>query len=130
MQFCTSIPYGYVETFSKSAKVLPEFYLEDNGSMTLEKWNVKQSGNPTLHFQIQILNKRVLLQRKISQLELNYSGIRPYPKSLKQFQLHDGLLYRKVFFGKHGKQSYFLKLVLPPQLIDQVLKSCHAEVGH
>ena len=29
-----SIPYGYVETISMSAKVVQESYLEDNGSMT------------------------------------------------------------------------------------------------
>ena len=70
------------------------------------------------------------MQRKTSQLELNISGIRPYLKSLKQLQLPDGLLYGKIFSDRHCKQSYFLQLVLQPQLIDQVLKCCHDEVGH
>ena len=33
----TYIPYGYVATISKSVKVVPKSYLEDNGSMTLDK---------------------------------------------------------------------------------------------
>ena len=37
----TYIPYGYVETISKSAKVVPESYLEDNGSVTLDTWKVE-----------------------------------------------------------------------------------------
>ena len=119
-----------MQTISKSAKVVPESYLEDNGSMTLDRWKVEQSKDPTLHFLIELLNKEVLLQRKTTQLELNCSGIGPYLKSLKQFQLHDGLLYRKVFSDKHGKWLYLLQLVLPSQLIDQDLKGCHDEVGH
>ena len=87
--------------------------------MTLDKCKVEQSKDLTLHFCIQLLNEGVLLQRKTTQLELNCPGIRPYLKSLKQFQLHDGLLYRKVFSDKHGKWSYLLQLVLPSQLIDQ-----------
>ena len=41
----TSILHGYVETSLKSAKVVPESYHEDNGSMTLHKWKVDQSKN-------------------------------------------------------------------------------------
>ena len=70
------------------------------------------------------------MQKKTTQLELNCPGIRPYLKSLKQFQLHDGLLYRKVFSDKHRKGFYVLQLVLPSQLIDQVLKVCHDEIGN
>ena len=123
----TSIPYAYVETISKSTKVVPESYL---GSMTLDKWKVEQSKDPSLHFLNQLLNEGVLLQRKTSQVELNCPGNRPYLKSQKQIQLHNGLLYKKVYSDKHRKQSYFLQLVLPPQLIDYVLKSCYDEVGH
>ena len=85
---------------------------------------------PTLHFLIQVLNEGDLLQRKTTQLELNCPGIRPYLQSLNQFKLHDGLLYGKVFSDKHEKWSYLLQLVLPHQLIDQVLKGCHDEVCH
>ena len=97
MQFSqgTSTPYVYVETISKSAKVDPVSYLEDNGSMTLDKWKVEQSKDPTLHF---IIQKEFCCKGKLSE-------IRPYLKSLKQFQLHDGLLYRKVFSDKHGNSS-------------------------
>ena len=126
----TSIPYGYVETISKSTAVVPESYLEDNGSMTLDKCKVEQSKDPPLHFLIQILNEGDLLQMKTTQLELNCPEIRPRLKSLKQFQLHNGLLYRKIFSHKHGKWSHPLQLVLPSQLTDQVLKGCHDEVGH
>ena len=99
----TSIPYVYAETISKSAKVVPESYLDNNGSMTLDKWKVEQSKDPTLCFLFQ---------------------------SLKQFQLHDGILYRKVFSDKHGKWVYLLQLILPSQLTDQVLKDCHDEACH
>ena len=33
----TGISYGYVETVSKSVKVIPESYFEDSESMTLDK---------------------------------------------------------------------------------------------
>ena len=51
----TGIPYGYVETVSKSAKVISESYFEDSKSMTLEKWKVEQGKDATLHFLIQHL---------------------------------------------------------------------------
>ena len=49
---------------------------------------------------------------------------------MKQLQLHDGLLYRKVFSDKAGKQAHLLQLVLPSQFINQAIRGCHDEVGH
>ena len=106
------IPYRYVQTVSKSAKVITESYVEDSEAMTLDKWKVEQGKDPTLHFLIQHLQEGVLLKRKTSQLELKCPEIRPYLKSLKQLQLHDGL-YRKMFSDKTGKQAHLLQLVLP-----------------
>ena len=60
----TGIPYGYVETISKSAKVIPESYFEDSEPMTLDKWKVEQDKDPTLHFLIQHLQEGILLKRK------------------------------------------------------------------
>ena len=37
----TGIPYGYVETVSKSAKVITKSYFDDSESMTLDKWKVE-----------------------------------------------------------------------------------------
>ena len=65
MQFSKGHPYGYVETTSKSAKIILESYLEDNGSMILDKWKVDQSKDLTLHFLIQLLNEGVLLKGKL-----------------------------------------------------------------
>ena len=39
----TGIPYGYVETVSKSAKATPKSYFEDSGFLTLDKWKVEQA---------------------------------------------------------------------------------------
>ena len=63
----TGIPYGYVETVSKSTKVIPESYFENSESMTLDKWKVEQGKDPFLHFIIQHLKEEVLLKRKTSQ---------------------------------------------------------------
>ena len=43
----TGIPYGYVETVFKSAKVVPKSYFEDSEYMTLDKWKVEQGKDPT-----------------------------------------------------------------------------------
>ena len=51
--------------------------------MILDEWKVEQSKDPTLHFIITLLNEGGWLQKKITQLELNCQGIRPYLKSLK-----------------------------------------------
>ena len=67
----TGISYGYVETVSKSAKVIFKSYFEDSEPMTLDKWKVEQGKHCTLHFLIQHLQEGVLLKRKTSQLELN-----------------------------------------------------------
>ena len=53
----TGIPNGYVETVSKSAKVIPKSYFEYSESMTLDKWKVEQGKDPTLYFLI--IYKRV-----------------------------------------------------------------------
>ena len=63
----TGIPFGYVETVSKSAKAIPKSYLEDSESMTLDKWKVDQGKDPTLQSLIQHLQEGVLLKRKTSQ---------------------------------------------------------------
>ena len=63
----TEILYGYVETVSTCAKVIPESYFEDSESMTPDKWKVEQGKDPTLHFLIQHLQEGVLLKRKTSQ---------------------------------------------------------------
>ena len=69
----TGIPYEYVETVSKSAKVIPESCFEDSDSVTLDKWKVEQGKDPTLHFLIQHLQRGVLLKRKTSQLRVKMS---------------------------------------------------------
>ena len=61
----TGIPYGYVETVSKSAKIIPKSYFEDGESMTLDKLKVEQGKDPTLHFLIQHLQEGVLLKGKL-----------------------------------------------------------------
>ena len=63
----TGIPNGYVETVSKSPKLIPKSYFEDSWSITPDKWKVEQGKVPTLHFLIQHLQKVVLLKRKTSQ---------------------------------------------------------------
>ena len=98
--------------------------------MTLDKWKVEQGKDPTLHFLIWHLQEGVLLKRKTYQLELNCPEIRPYLKSLKQLQLHDGSLYRKVFPDKTGKQAPLHQLVLPSQFMNQATRGCHDELGH
>ena len=98
--------------------------------MTLDKWKEEQGKDPTLYFLIQHLQEGVLLKRKTSQLGLKCPEIRPYVKSLKQLQLHDGLLYRKVFSYKAGKQAHLLQLVLHSLFINQAIRGCHDEVGH
>ena len=70
------------------------------------------------------------MKRKTSQIELKCPEIRPYLKSLKQLQLHDGLLYRNVFSDKTVKQAHMLQLVLPFQFTNQAIRGCHDEVGH
>ena len=98
--------------------------------MTQDKWKVEQDKYPTPHFLIQHLQEGVLLKRKTSQMKLKCPEIRPYLKCLKQLQLHDGHLYRKVFSDKTGKQAHLLQLVLPSKFINQAIRGCHEEVGH
>ena len=48
----TGIPYGYVQTVSKSAKVVTKSNFEESESLNLDNWKVEQGRDPTLHFLI------------------------------------------------------------------------------
>ena len=43
--------------------------------MTLDKWKVEQSKEPTAHFLMRLLNEGVLLQRKASTYNLIAQGL-------------------------------------------------------
>ena len=126
--FGVSVPYGFVETISKSAKVIPK--PDTTEGMTAEQWKIEQSKDPAVHFIAQLLMEGNLFKRKHTQLELNCPQVKPYLRFLKQFQLQNGLLYRKVYSDKVGKQAYFLQLVLPCQMVNRAIIGCHDEVGH
>ena len=124
-----SVPYGFIETIAKSAKVIPKANDKPEG-MTIDQWVEEQGKDPAIEFIVKLLKEGTLLKRKSAELELNCPQVKPYLKHLKQFQLHDGLLYRKVYSEKVGKKSHFLQLVLPTQMINTAIQGCHDEVGH
>ena len=55
----------------------------------------------------------------------------PFLKNIKQIQVKDDLLYRKVVsFNQGAIKTCLWQLVLPQQLIEKALTGCHDQVGH
>ena len=57
--------------------------------------------------------------------------VEPFLKNIKQIQVKDDLLYRKVVsFNQGAIKTCLWQLVLPQQLIEKALVGCHDQVGH
>ena len=55
----------------------------------------------------------------------------PFLKNIKQIQVKDDLLYRKVVsFNQGAIKTCLWQLVLPQQLTEKALTGCHDQVGH
>ena len=126
--FGVTVPYGFIETIAKSTNVVPKPVQTDG--MTIEQWCHEQHKDPAIHFLTQLLGADKILNKKHTELESKCPEIKPYLRYLKQFQVQNGLLYRKVYSDKVGKQTYFLQLVLPTQMVNRAIIGCHDEVGH
>ena len=125
------IPYGYSEILCLKSTTIPTAYLNTECGMNKDDWVKEQKSDPQVKFLLEHLSKSQYSLNKLNkkQLEELCSGIGPYVRYIPQLQVHDNLLYRKIYTNK-GRQSYLLQLVLPHSLLQNALIGCHDEVGH
>ena len=127
----TRIPYGFSEILCLKSTTIPTAYTNTECGMNKDDWQKEQQSDPHLKFLIDKFkeNKNSLRKLKKKELEHLCPGIGPFVRYIHQFQVHDELLYRKIYTAK-GKNSYLLQLVLPQNLFQDALSGCHDEVGH
>ena len=71
------------------------------------------------------------LGSKKKQILQKFPLVEPFLKNIKQIQVKDDLLYRKVVsFNQGAIKTCLWQLVLPQQLIEKALTGCHDQVGH
>ena len=71
------------------------------------------------------------LGSKKKQILQKFPLVEPFLKTIKQIQVKDDLLYRKVVsFNQDAIKTCLWQLVLPQQLIEKALTGCHDQVGH
>ena len=124
------LPFGYIEIIARSAHVLPMPGSKDSG-MTESDWRTKQQSDPQLVQLYDLLERGYHLGSKKKQIPQKFPLVEPFLKNIKQIQVKDDLLYRKVVsFNQGAIKTCLWQLVLPQQLIEKALTGCHDQVGH
>ena len=124
------LPFGYIEIIARSAHVLPMPGSKDSG-MTESDWRKEQQSDPQLVQLYDLLESGYHLGSKKKQILQKFPLVEPFLKNIKQIQVKDDLLYRKVVsFNQGAIKTCLWQLVLPQQLIEKALTGCHDQVGH
>ena len=124
------LPFGYIEIIARSAHVLPMPGSKDSG-MTESDWRKEQQSDPQLVQLYDLLESDYHLGSKKKQILQKFPLVEPFLKNIKQIQVKDNLLYRKVVsFNQGAIKTCLWQLVLPQQLIEKALTGCHDQVGH
>ena len=124
------LPFGYIEIIARSAHVLPMPGSKDSG-MTESDWRKEQQSDPQLVQLYDLLERGYHLGSKKKQILQKFPLVEPFLKNIKQIQVKDDLLYRKVVsFNQGAIKTCLWQLVLPQQLIKKALTGCHDQVGH
>ena len=124
------LPFGYIEIIARSAHVLPMPGSKDSG-MTESDWRKEQQSDPQLVQLYDLLESGYHLGSKKKQILQKFPLVEPFLKNIKQIQVKDDLLYRKVVsFNQGAIKTCLWQLVLPQQLIVKALTGCHDQVGH
>ena len=124
------LPFAYIEIIARSAHVLPMPGSKDSG-MTESDWRKEQQSDPQLVQLYDLLESGYHLGSKKKQILQKFPLVEPFLKNIKQIQVKDDLLYRKVVsFNQGAIKTCLWQLVLPQQLIKKALTGCHDQVGH
>ena len=124
------LPFGYIEIIARSAHVLPMPGSKDSG-MTESDWRKEQQSDPQLVQLYDLLESGYHLGSKKKQILQKFPLVEPFLKNIKQIQVKDDLLYRKVVsFNQGAIKTCLWQLVLPQQLIEKALTGHHDQVGH
>ena len=124
------LPFGYIEIIARSAHVLPMPGSKDSG-MTESDWRKEQQSDPQLVQLYDLLESGYHLGSEKKQILQKFPLVEPFLKNIKQIQVKDDLLYRKVVsFNQGAIKTCLWQLVLPQQLIEKALTGCHDQVGH
>ena len=95
-------------------------------NMTREMWVEAQKADPTINQIITLIKSKTLGHRK------HRTNDSPELKSMlrvkNQLILRNGLLYKKM--KKNNKEGSILEFVVPKSHRQQVLQTCHDDVGH
>ena len=103
---------------------------KDSG-MTESDWRKEQQSDLQLVQLYDLLESGYHLSSKRKQILQKFPLVEPFLKNIKQIQVKDDLLYRKVVsFNQGAIKTCLWQLVLPQQLIEKALTGCHDQVGH
>ena len=124
------LPFGFIEIIARSAHVLPMPGSKDSG-MTESDWKREQQSDPQLVQLYDVLMSGYHLHNKKKHILKKFPLVEPYLKNIKQMEIKEDLIHRKVVsFNQGAIKTCLWQLVLPQQLIEKALTGCHDQVGH
>ena len=124
------LPFGFIEIIARSAHVLPMPGSKDSG-MTEGDWKREQQSDPQLVQLYDLLMSGYYLDNKKKHILKKFPLVEPYLKNIKQMEIKEDLIYRKVVsFNQGAIKTCLWQLVMPQQLIEKALTGCHDQVGH
>ncbi|MEE8207366.1 MAG: RNase H-like domain-containing protein, partial [Nitrosomonadaceae bacterium] len=122
-------PYGRIETFCHSAKVIPKQLTQSvQSGMTKDDWVQLQREDPILKVIVDGLQNKNLRKRHITKGDC--AGLKHYLRMQGQLRLREGVLYRRTYTDSTKLRSSQYQVVLPASLQPRALIGCHDGVGH
>ena len=126
----TQFKYVPLTTWSLRTRTC-DFHQYSDSGMTESDWRKEQQSDPQLVQLYDLLESGYHLGSKKKQILQKFPLVEPFLKNIKQIQVKDDLLYRKVVsFNQGAIKTCLWQLVLPQQLIEKALTGCHDQVGH